>query len=1532
MKKNLLLLIILFLNLYKKIKGEEDNEFKSSYPNSLLLSNGKIFIANSKGFFICDYDLTKGEKYYPYENIEINFNSIKTVSTQTEIIQFPGENGIIICLVKNAIYFFGYDANYLFMDFLPEMDYTDSFFNLIDYQSSGDFFFYIISFIIKKKIYILYYKVNAANKENYLIFNTTFTPFYFDYPGIEIFNKDLGCKIMNSESKGKVLTCCFQTGRGFFIVIQSFIIENNFEPIGEDVYAKIPSENSDIITSAVSDDGKHLITFYRDPQFHGHYFIFNIDANTIIKKEPIINRCFFNQNKFKLYYIKEAQEYIFLCSEESNEISVVRMRKDFTIVNKDSYTSPNFDTQKKYNILNLIYDKNSGSYLVIIDADSGTDKFLINTDFNNCFSGGELPTPFPEEPPINETFSIDSSNKYYLKMIRKDFKSSITVNDIDGKIIDFFDENDPTFIRVDNGTINKSLYAIEIYSAPAGKLKYILENGEERDYVEKDKIFGVFKFKYIPQENSFGKTDGFSFQFFLRNFSLVSTHMEYTLLICAYNCSCIDNTYNCLSCATNYSFLNYFPNCISNLDLQYGAFYDKEKNYYYSCHEKCKTCGSPFKQYNDLMNCTTCYEEREEYLNGTICYEKKCDYLFYKDKDIKIKTCINETSCPADYPILDNKTHECKLNITEDFKIPFSDMKLISIIFDILSGSKNINSKEFDKINRTFTILSNLMTHKNISYFKDDILFKGNDTIFQLTTTENQKRANPNSETSIIHLGECEKIIKRNISYEDDPIPLIILKIDIKKSGIKTKAVEYEVYNPYTRQKIDLDICSNEKITVFYPVELTDEETSLYENLKGQGYELFDANDSFYQEFCTQYTSRNNTDVILIDRRNYFYNENVILCENICKYGGVNTKTKKVYCQCNVKTNVDFDANYFNTEKFLEGFYQIENYTNYQVLFCYKLVFSKKGIKNNICFYILLAIFLLFVSSMVTNIFLAMKKINEIIFKIFQDKYMFDYLKKIIMNKRTKGNTTCLNSKKTNENNLSLFVNKKNIKDDTDIYDIEQKNKKLNWIERLKKKKSSEIISPKKENLSKFNNSNKKINNSNKKNSNNENKNSKNLMNLFSKSPVNKKNIKSKDYINYFNNSPDKKYFNNNIQVINNYNFYNCEKKKENDSIINEDNNKDEDSNKQNCLIKKSSKKFMKETYLISDKSDNSNPPLKKKKEYSDEKENIECENKSTVRKIYKRKNTSIIKRKNSKKNNFNETPKALITFNQSIKISKNEDNSEINKISKKISQNIINDNVNKKFKRGKRRNKTLKKNNNNANNNKNTKYIDEELNRMDYEEAIIFDKRNYWQYYYSLLKKKHLIILTFIANNDYNVFILKFSLFIISLTLFFALNTLFFRDSTMQQIFIDQGKFRLIYQIPQILYSTLISSFMTFILKQLSLSQNELIKIKKEPDKEKSKKIAAQSKKNLKIKLWFFFIVALLLIIFCWYYITAFGAVYPNTQIYLIEDTCMSFMFSMIYPFAYNLIPGLFRMASLKAKKKDKKWMYDFSGILSKL
>ena len=70
---------------------------------------------------------------------------------------------------------------------------------------------------------------------------------------------------------------------------------------------------------------------------------------------------------------------------------------------------------------------------------------------------------------------------------------------------------------------------------------------------------------------------------------------------------------------------------------------------------------------------------------------------------------------------------------------------------------------------------------------------------------------------------------------------------------------------------------------------------------------------------------------------------------------------------------------------------------------------------------------------------------------------------------------------------------------------------------------------------------------------------------------------------------------------------------------------------------------------------------------------------------------------------------------------------------------------------------------------------------------------------------------------------------------------------------------------------------------------------------------------------------------LFFWYFISCFCAVYSNTQTILFKDTIVSFGLSMLYPFGLNLLPGLARIpSSLRAEKKDKKCLYYLNQILA--
>jgi len=225
--------------------------------------------------------------------------------------------------------------------------------------------------------------------------------------------------------------------------------------------------------------------------------------------------------------------------------------------------------------------------------------------------------------------------------------------------------------------------------------------------------------------------------------------------------------------------------------------------------------------------------------------------------------------------------------------------------------------------------------------------------------------------------------------------------------------------------------------------------------------------------------------------------------------------------------------------------------------------------------------------------------------------------------------------------------------------------------------------------------------------------------------------------------------------------------------------------------------------------------------------------------------------------------------------------------------------------------------------------YNDYELNNLEYQKALEIDKRKYFEYYISLIKRKQIIIFTFYTNDDYNSKIIKISLFLFSFSIYFTINALFFNDSTMHNIYEAKGSYNFIYQIPIILYSTIISAIINYLIKLLSLSEKNIINLKENKEKENINEVFLKTKKTLIIKFTFFYIFNFLFLIFFWFYISSFCAVYKNTQIYLIKDTIVSFVLSLLYAFIICLIPGIFRIPSLNANKKDKKCIYIFSKIL---
>ena len=161
------------------------------------------------------------------------------------------------------------------------------------------------------------------------------------------------------------------------------------------------------------------------------------------------------------------------------------------------------------------------------------------------------------------------------------------------------------------------------------------------------------------------------------------------------------------------------------------------------------------------------------------------------------------------------------------------------------------------------------------------------------------------------------------------------------------------------------------------------------------------------------------------------------------------------------------------------------------------------------------------------------------------------------------------------------------------------------------------------------------------------------------------------------------------------------------------------------------------------------------------------------------------------------------------------------------------------------------------------------------------------------------------------------------------ALNVFFFSDETMHKTYVDYGKYNFIQQIPQIVYSTLVSQLLEIFLCYLSLTDKHYYQIKNMENDSNKKQNILSIIKCVKIKITDFFIVTFLMFAFYWYTIACFCSVYVNTQNAFIKDSISSFILSLLYPFILYLFPAIFRLISIKANKIKLSWLYKISEII---
>ena len=157
-----------------------------------------------------------------------------------------------------------------------------------------------------------------------------------------------------------------------------------------------------------------------------------------------------------------------------------------------------------------------------------------------------------------------------------------------------------------------------------------------------------------------------------------------------------------------------------------------------------------------------------------------------------------------------------------------------------------------------------------------------------------------------------------------------------------------------------------------------------YNSFKNEGIDIFNINDSFFNDICQSFSDSKN-DLVLEDRIKDIY-QNYSICDEGCIYNNINFENRTISCDCKVKTNLSVEEPTLNVKKFNE----IKIESNFGLIKCYKLVFSFNGKIRNIGFWIFLFLVAAHIPLLSYLFYKGIKPIQEYLHK---EMVNFGYIK-----------------------------------------------------------------------------------------------------------------------------------------------------------------------------------------------------------------------------------------------------------------------------------------------------------------------------------------------------------------------------------------------------------------------------------------------------------------------------------------------------------------------------------------------------------
>ena len=225
--------------------------------------------------------------------------------------------------------------------------------------------------------------------------------------------------------------------------------------------------------------------------------------------------------------------------------------------------------------------------------------------------------------------------------------------------------------------------------------------------------------------------------------------------------------------------------------------------------------------------------------------------------------------------------------------------------------------------------------------------------------------------------------------------------------------------------------------------------------------------------------------------------------------------------------------------------------------------------------------------------------------------------------------------------------------------------------------------------------------------------------------------------------------------------------------------------------------------------------------------------------------------------------------------------------------------------------------------------YLSTQLNEMRFFDAIVKDKRLFFDYFCDKLKRKQVILELFCINDPIKPRTLKILLLILDIEVCFVVNAMFINEDYISKLFNSNKEENFISFLPRCInrsiFTILASIIIDYIIGCLFMEERRIkniLRFEKDNIPEIKYQISIVMK-EIKWRYNIFILITIILSFFSWFYISCFNNIYPHTKLEWIKSSIFIIISIHVFSIIVTLIETLLRFISFEIKSEK---MYNAS------